>query len=181
MADEADALNCSPDIAALVPASVAREEGIFPLGCSWSHVTVAVGAPLTVEVLDKVQFLLGREVRQLIYPAAAVREAILRHYGGAEPDEDGDLDVCWCWPTCRHVAADGTLDIKASGWQGNTHWTGWREVKPDDPDYAFWRWLIDNDDYDRLVEDRELPEIRRRWARLIDLPGPDHPGPPPNP
>jgi len=177
MAAGSDRLDCPPEVAALCPASLAREDGTFPLECMGTILTIAVGAPLADEALDRVEFVLNREIRQVVHPAAVVREAIRRHYG--EGKEDHDLDVCWCWPTWRHVAPDGTLDIKASGWEGNTHWTGSREIKPDDPDYAFWRWLVDNDEYDRLVDERELPEARQRWARSIDHSGPNLAGTPP--
>src|SRR5688572_14960389 len=77
---------------------------------------------------------------------------------------EGDA-ITWHWPDWHSVDADGTLHVKASGWQGDCHWTGEHAVGPADPEYNFWRWLVDQEEYHRLVKQDELPAIREVWSR----------------
>jgi hypothetical protein len=58
------------------------------------------------------------------------------------------------------------LHVKASGWTREGHWTGERIIKPDHPDYALWRWLVAQPAYHRVVNEEELPEIRKAWERV---------------
>lgn len=37
---------------------------------------------------------------------------------------------------------EGYLLIEGSGWNGPEHWIGLHRIPLDDPDIAFWRWLV---------------------------------------
>jgi hypothetical protein len=73
--------------------------------------------------------------------------------------------ISWYRPHWHGLDTDGTLHVKASGWQGGSHWTGELAIKPAQPDYKFWRWLVAQKEYHRLVEESELPAIREQWLR----------------
>lgn len=73
--------------------------------------------------------------------------------------------IAWVWPHWHNVDVDGTLHVKASGWQGDTHWTGERAISPTEAEYDFWRWLVAQKECHRLIEETELPAIREEWAR----------------
>ena len=63
------------------------------------------------------------------------------------------------------IDADGTLYVKASGWEGHAHWNGQHKISPTDPDYAFWRWLVSQKEYHRLIKESELAVAREHWVR----------------
>ena len=73
--------------------------------------------------------------------------------------------ITWYWPDWHSVDSDGTLHVKASGYQGGSHWTGDRAISPAEPEYDFWRWVVAQKEYHRLVEESELPAIREEWSR----------------
>ena len=158
-------LACSRHVASLVPESLIREAQIFPIKCSKRFFTFAVAAPLDYEWLDELAFVLDREIRTVIYPIATIREAIVHQYGEAVFEEM----TCFLWPDWHRISPDGTLWIKNSAWCGNSHTTGFQEVAPDDPDYEFWQWLTTREEYARVVNETELPEIRRLWERVTEF------------
>jgi hypothetical protein len=87
------------------------------------------------------------------------------------PPEDWDTftagdDIIWYWPEWHSVDSDGTLHVKASGWQGGSHWSGETAISPEKTEYEFWRWFVTQKEYHRLVEKHELPIIREEWVRL---------------
>src|SRR4051794_23335418 len=92
MTDDDRKLACSAEVLALVPESLARGYCLFPLKNEWGGLTVAVAEPLSVEDLDGVMFVLGREVHQIKCPGEAIRRALDDHYG-EEWFEDSDLST----------------------------------------------------------------------------------------
>lgn len=60
----------------------------------------------------------------------------------------------------RHALdQDGLLTIKASGYDDETHWTGWLAIAPAEPDYDFWYWMACVRQPPKLVQERDL----KRW------------------
>ena len=45
------------------------------------------------------------------------------------------------YPGVSSFEPDGTLVMRASGYEGDIHWSGQHRVTPDDPDFALWCWL----------------------------------------
>lgn len=85
------------------------------------------------------------------------------------PEDWGEFNagdaITWYWPDWHSVDADGTLHVKVSGFEGGSHWTGEQIVSPAEADYDFWRWLVTQTVYHRLVEESEMPAIREAWSR----------------
>jgi DNA-directed RNA polymerase subunit RPC12/RpoP len=69
------------------------------------------------------------------------------------------------WPHWHGFDDDGTLHVKATGYTREGHWTGEQIFKPDHQDYAFWRWLVAQPTHHRVVNETDLPAIRKAWER----------------
>src|SRR5262245_45532616 len=62
----------------LVPESVARENIVCPLSLQGEALMVAISDPLKFEVIEKLQFILNREIRVSMAPKEAIQGAINR-------------------------------------------------------------------------------------------------------
>jgi type IV pilus assembly protein PilB len=81
-----DGRDISPSVIELVPESVARENMVIPLSLEDEALLVAVSDPMAVEVLDKLRFILNRDIKVAIAPIDAIQTAINRHYGQSETE-----------------------------------------------------------------------------------------------
>ena len=70
-----------PDVVELVPESVARENTIMPMAEEGGSLKVLVADPLDFETLDKLRFILNRQVDRALASREAISEAINRYYG----------------------------------------------------------------------------------------------------
>ena len=83
---ECDYVNLSevvipPSVVELVPESVARENAVLPLAESDSKLTVIISDPLDLDTIDKLRFILNRQIEIALAPRESILEAINRHYG----------------------------------------------------------------------------------------------------
>src|SRR5436309_359371 len=76
-----DGREISPSVIELVPESVARENMVIPLALEDDALVVAISDPMAVEVLDKLRFILNRDIRVAIAPVDSIQTSINRHYG----------------------------------------------------------------------------------------------------
>ncbi len=81
-----DGREISPSVIELVPESVARENMVIPLALEDDSLLVAVSDPMAVEVLDKLRFILNRDIKVAIAPVDAIQTSINRHYGQSETE-----------------------------------------------------------------------------------------------
>ncbi len=70
-----------PSVVELVPESVARENVVLPLAEGDGELTVIVSDPLDFETIDKLRFILNRQIEIALAPRESILEAINRHYG----------------------------------------------------------------------------------------------------
>ena len=71
----------------MVPESVARENLVIPLSLDDAgSLTVAMHDPQRWDVLDKLRFIINREIKQVIAPKDVIQQAINRHYGQSETE-----------------------------------------------------------------------------------------------
>jgi len=70
-----------PSVVELVPESVARENAVLPLAEGDGHLTVIVSDPNDYETIDKLRFILNRQIDIALAPRESILEAINRHYG----------------------------------------------------------------------------------------------------
>ena len=73
-------------IIGLVPESVARENIVLPLRMEGESLIVAINDPMKFEVIDKLRFILNREINCEVAPNNAILTAINRHYGQSETE-----------------------------------------------------------------------------------------------
>ena len=71
----------SPSVIELVPESVARENAVLPLSESDGRLTVVLSDPMDIDTVDKLRFILNKQVDLALAPREAILEAINRYYG----------------------------------------------------------------------------------------------------
>jgi type IV pilus assembly protein PilB len=71
----------------MVPESVARENLVIPLSLDDAgSLTVAMHDPEKYEVLDKLRFIINRDIKTVVAPKEVIQQAINRHYGQSETE-----------------------------------------------------------------------------------------------
>jgi type IV pilus assembly protein PilB len=70
----------------LVPESVARENVVLPLALEGNMMKIAMNDPTNIEVLDKLRFVLNRDIQPVLAPQEQIQEAINRNYGQTETE-----------------------------------------------------------------------------------------------
>ncbi|HLA83338.1 MAG TPA: ATPase, T2SS/T4P/T4SS family [Thermoguttaceae bacterium] len=70
-----------PSVVELVPESVARENAILPLSEQDGELTVIVSDPQDFEVIEKLRFILNKQIEIALAPRDSILEAVNRYYG----------------------------------------------------------------------------------------------------
>jgi type IV pilus assembly protein PilB len=70
----------------LVTESMARENIVIPIESDGDSVVIAMHNPNNIEVIDKLRFVLNREIRSVMAPMESIQAAINRHYGQSETE-----------------------------------------------------------------------------------------------
>jgi type IV pilus assembly protein PilB len=73
-----------PAVVELVPESIARENAVLPMAEEDGAIKVIISDPTDYDTLDKLRFVLNREVRIALAPRENILEAINRYYGQTE-------------------------------------------------------------------------------------------------
>jgi type IV pilus assembly protein PilB len=69
-----------------VPESVARENVIMPLSLENGQMKVVISDPTDFETVEKLRFVLNRDIQPVLAPREQIIEAINRHYGQSETE-----------------------------------------------------------------------------------------------
>src|SRR5215472_18481098 len=77
-----------PSVIELVPESLARENIVMPLAQESGTIRVIMHDPLDFETIDKLRFVLNREIEVALAPKEAIVEAINRYYGGTSSETE---------------------------------------------------------------------------------------------
>ena len=72
----------------LVPESLARENLVMPMGQESGTIKVIMHDPLAFETIDKLRFVLNRDIEVSLAPKEAIVEAINRYYGGTSSETE---------------------------------------------------------------------------------------------
>ncbi len=70
----------------LVTESLARENIVIPVEVQGDAVVIAMHNPNNIDVLDKLRFMMDREVKIVMAPMESIQGAINRHYGQTETE-----------------------------------------------------------------------------------------------
>jgi type IV pilus assembly protein PilB len=77
-----------PSVIELVPESLARENIVMPLSQESGTIRVIMHDPLDFETIDKLRFVLNREIEVSLAPKEAIVEAINKYYGSASSETE---------------------------------------------------------------------------------------------
>jgi type IV pilus assembly protein PilB len=70
-----------PSVIELVPESVARENAVLPLSEGDGRLTIILSDPMDIDTVDKLRFILNKQIELALAPREAILEAINRYYG----------------------------------------------------------------------------------------------------
>ncbi len=76
-----EGMQIPPDVIGLVSEAMARENTVIPIKVEDGSVHVAFHDPMALDVLDKLRFILNRDVKIVVAPKDQIAAAIDRHYG----------------------------------------------------------------------------------------------------
>ncbi len=82
----------SPTVLGYVPESIARDDVCFPLGFRSGTLFLAMQAPEDLATLEKLQFILNRDIVAVPASPDQIRAAILRHFGEDDFRTSGNLE-----------------------------------------------------------------------------------------
>src|SRR5271166_6156392 len=77
-----------PSVIELVPESLARENIVMPLAQGSGTIKVIMHDPLGFETIEKLRFVLNREIEVTLAPKEAIVEAINKYYGAASGETE---------------------------------------------------------------------------------------------
>jgi type IV pilus assembly protein PilB len=107
-----------PSVIELVPESLARENNVMPLSSEGGTIKVIMHDPMDFETIDKLRFVLNKEIDVALAPKEAIVEAINKYYGGSTSEtESVDSMLQEFTDTAIDFAEDGT----SSGKGGSTN------------------------------------------------------------
>jgi hypothetical protein len=81
-----NSIDIPPAIIELMPESVARENLVLPLACAGGRLTIVLEDPTDFDTIQKLQFILNKEIAPAVAPCEQIIEAINRHYGQTETE-----------------------------------------------------------------------------------------------
>jgi type IV pilus assembly protein PilB len=76
----------APSVVEQVPESVARENVVFPMSMDGGSLKVCVSDPGDFDILQKLQFILNKDIQPVLASREQIVEAINRHYGQTETE-----------------------------------------------------------------------------------------------
>jgi type IV pilus assembly protein PilB len=105
-----------PTVVELVPESLARENIVMPLSQESGTIKVIMHNPMDFDTIEKLRFVLNREIEVALAPKEAILEAINRYYGGSTSEtESVDSMLQEFTDTAIDFAEDGTARSGGGG------------------------------------------------------------------
>lgn len=81
-----DEMEIPANVIGLVMESMARENTIIPIELDGNTLKLAFHDPMAFDVLDKVRFMVNKEVEVVVAPKPSIQRCIDRHYGQSETE-----------------------------------------------------------------------------------------------
>ncbi|MER3415066.1 MAG: pilus assembly protein PilB [Gemmataceae bacterium] len=79
-------ISIPPSVVELVPESVARENVILPMAQDNGTLRIVMSDPLDLDTIQKLQFILNKDIQPVLAPREQIVEAINRYYGQSETE-----------------------------------------------------------------------------------------------
>ena len=79
-------LSIPPSVVELVPESVARENHVIPLSHENNALQIVVSDPNDLDTLEKLRFILNKDIQPVLSSREQIIEAINRHYGQSDTE-----------------------------------------------------------------------------------------------
>ena len=83
---KAPALNPPRAVLELMPESVARENMVLPMSQDNGALKIIMSDPSDFDTVQKLQFILNKDIQPVLAPREQIVEAINRHYGQSETE-----------------------------------------------------------------------------------------------
>lgn len=83
---ELEGLQIPNSVIELITESMARENIVIATSLEGESVVIAMHNPNNIEVLDKLRFVLNRDIKVVMAPMESIQGAINRHYGQTETE-----------------------------------------------------------------------------------------------
>ena len=96
----------------LIPESLARENFVMPMSQEGGSIKVIMHDPLNFETIEKLRFVLNREINMALAPKEAIVEAINRYYGSSTQETES-VD------SMLQEFTDTAIDFSEDGGGGN--------------------------------------------------------------
>lgn len=81
-----DEMEIPASVIGMVPESMARENTVIPIEAEGNKLKLAFHDPMAFEVLDKVRFMVNKEIDVVVAPKPSIQRCIDRHYGQSETE-----------------------------------------------------------------------------------------------
>ena len=104
-----------PSVVELVPESLARENGVMPLASADGVIKVIMHNPMDFETIEKLRFVLNREIDVALAPKEAILEAINRYYGSSSQETESVDSMLQEFTDTAIDFADDAGERKGSG------------------------------------------------------------------
>src|SRR5438067_2723010 len=104
-----------PAVVELVPESVARENVVLPMSQDNGALKIIMSDPSDFDTLQKLQFILNKDIQPMLAPREQIIEAINRHYGQTETESVDSMlaeftDTAIDFTETEATAAGGTAE-----------------------------------------------------------------------
>jgi type IV pilus assembly protein PilB len=81
-----DELEIPANVISMIPESMARENTVIPIEFEGGALKVAFHDPMAFDVLDKVRFMVNKDIEMVVAPKPSIQRCIDRHYGQSETE-----------------------------------------------------------------------------------------------
>ena len=81
-----DELEIPANVISMIPESMARENTVVPIEFDGATLKVALHDPTAFDVLDKVRFMVNKDIKMVVAPKPSIQRCIDRHYGQSETE-----------------------------------------------------------------------------------------------
>ena len=100
-------------IVSMIPESVARENLVIPVALAEERLRVAMSNALDLDVIDKLRFMVNREIDPVVAPKEAIQSAINRLYGGSETQSVDSMLMEFTETAIDFTETEGAAQSKA--------------------------------------------------------------------